>query len=63
LNFAVTNSIVLSDVSIYDVTGKQVISTKDLSSNSIDVSRLQSGVYFAKFASEDKTVTKKFIKQ
>lgn len=63
LNFAVTNSIVLSDVSIYDVTGKQVISSKDLSSNSIDVSRLQSGVYFAKFASEDKTVTKKFIKQ
>jgi serine protease AprX len=63
LNFAVTNSIVLSDVSIYDVTGKQVISSKDLSSNSIDVSRLQSGVYFAKFASDDKTVTKKFIKQ
>jgi serine protease AprX len=63
LNFAVSNSIVLSDVSIYDVTGKQVISSKDLSSNSIDVSRLQSGVYFAKFASEDKTVTKKFIKQ
>lgn len=63
LNFVVTNSIVLSDVSIYDVTGKQVISSKDLSSNSIDVSRLQSGVYFAKFASEDKTVTKKFIKQ
>ena len=63
LNFAVTNSIVLSDVSIYDVTGKQVLSSKDLSSNSIDVSRLQSGVYFAKFASEDKTVTKKFIKQ
>lgn len=63
LNFAVTNSIVLSDVSIYDVTGKQVISSKDLSSNSIDVSGLQSGVYFAKFASDDKTVTKKFIKQ
>jgi hypothetical protein len=63
LNFAVSNSIVLSDVSIYDVTGKQVLSSKDLSSNSIDVSRLQSGVYFAKFASEDKTVTKKFIKQ
>lgn len=63
LNFAVTNSIVLSDVSIYDVTGKQVLSSKNLSSNSIDVSKLQSGVYFAKFASEDKTVTKKFIKQ
>ncbi|OJX52189.1 MAG: hypothetical protein BGO88_16665 [Flavobacterium sp. 38-13] len=63
LSFAVSNSIVLSDVSIYDVTGKQVLSSKDLSSNSIDVSRLQSGVYFAKFASEDKTVTKKFIKQ
>lgn len=63
LNFAVTNSIVLSDVSIFDVTGKMIISSKDLSSNSIDVSRLQSGVYFAKFTSEDKTVTKKFIKQ
>ncbi|TPD65765.1 S8 family serine peptidase [Flavobacterium microcysteis] len=63
LNFAVADSIVLSDVSIYDVTGKMVISSKDLSSNSIDVSRLQSGVYFAKFASQDKTVTKKFIKQ
>lgn len=63
LNFDVADSIVLSDVSIYDVTGKMVISSKDLSSNSIDVSRLQSGVYFAKFASEDKTVTKKFIKQ
>lgn len=63
LNFAIADSIVLSDVSIYDVTGKMVISSKDLSSNSIDVSRLQSGVYFAKFASQDKTVTKKFIKQ
>ncbi|WP_447634940.1 S8 family serine peptidase [Flavobacterium microcysteis] len=63
LNFAIADSIVLSDVSIYDVTGKMIISSKDLSSNSIDVSRLQSGVYFAKFASQDKTVTKKFIKQ
>ncbi len=63
LNFAVADSIVLSDVSIYDVTGKQILSSKDLSSNSIDVSRLQSGVYFAKFTSDNKTVTKKFIKQ
>ncbi|MEZ0005803.1 serine protease AprX [Flavobacterium sp. 28YEA47A] len=63
LNFTVSNNIILSDVSIFDVTGKMIISSKDLSSSSIDVSRLQTGVYFAKFTSQDKTVTKKFIKQ
>lgn len=63
LNFSIANDIVLSDISIFDITGKLVISSKDFSSNSIDVSNLQSGVYFAKFSSQDKTVTRKFIKQ
>ncbi|MCY1501029.1 C5a peptidase precursor [compost metagenome] len=63
LNFSIANDIVLSDISIFDITGKLVISSKDFSSNSVNVSNLQSGVYFAKFSSQDKTVTRKFIKQ
>jgi hypothetical protein len=49
-------------VSIYNITGK-VILTKNLShgENLVNVSRLASGIYLARFESENKVDTKKLI--
>ncbi|WP_417858052.1 T9SS type A sorting domain-containing protein [Xanthomarina gelatinilytica] len=49
-------------VEVYDMTGKQVLN-KNLNQgeNSMDVSALSSGVYLARFISENKVDTKKLI--
>ncbi len=62
LNFNTEDLIEISDISIFDVTGK-VISTKyNLNQKTIDVSNLQSGVYFVRFATNGQFINKKFIK-
>lgn len=63
LNFSLASSIQLSDASIFDVTGKKVGSLSDKNATSLDVSNLQSGVYFVKFTADNNIVTKKFIKK
>lgn len=63
LNFSLANSIQLSDASIFDVTGKKVGSLSDKNATSLDISNLQSGVYFIKFTADNNIVTKKFIKK
>lgn len=63
LNFSLANSIQLSDASIFDITGKKVGSLSDKNATSLDVSNLQSGVYFVKFTADNNIVTKKFIKK
>lgn len=63
LNYNTKDLVEVSDIAIFDVTGKTINCSFSLNEKSIDVSNLQSGVYFVKFASQDKTVTKKFIKQ
>lgn len=62
LNFNVSENVTISYISIVDITGKLINSSFNLNQKTIDVSDIQSGVYFVRFTSEDKTVTKKFIK-
>ncbi len=63
LNFDTNNWNEISSITIIDVTGKVINAKYNLNQKSIDVSNLQSGVYFVKFASDDKMITKKFIKK
>ncbi|RYY00772.1 T9SS type A sorting domain-containing protein [bacterium] len=62
LNFNLGDSASINNISIIDVTGKVIIPKFDLNSKTIDVSNLQSGVYFVRFDSEGQSLTKKFIK-
>lgn len=62
LNFNVSEDVQISSIAIMDVTGKVINSSYNLNQKTIDVSNIQSGVYFVRFTSENKTVTKKFIK-
>ncbi|HIB49219.1 MAG TPA: T9SS type A sorting domain-containing protein [Flavobacteriaceae bacterium] len=50
-------------VSVVDVNGKLVMNTNISASNSIDVTRLQSGVYFVQFEIENEAQSIKFIKK
>jgi hypothetical protein len=50
----------LLDIKIYDGLGHLVL--KNESSNSIDVSKLSSGLYFVNIKNGSKTSIKKFIK-
>ncbi|WP_353086785.1 S8 family serine peptidase [Flavobacterium sp.] len=52
----------LDEVSIFDITGKLVLSSQGVANNTIDVSRLQSGVYMIKIASQGATFVRKFTK-
>ncbi|WP_353083874.1 S8 family serine peptidase [Flavobacterium sp.] len=64
LNFNLINMNEIESIIITDVTGKQIInSAVSLSHKAIDVSNLESGVYFIKFISDYKTIIKKFIKE
>lgn len=63
LNFETNNWNEISNIAIIDVTGKVINAKYDVNQKSIDVSDLQSGVYFVKFTSDNKSVTKKFIKK
>lgn len=62
INFSNPNNFDIKQVTITDVTGKLVVSNPIISSNSIDVSNLQAGVYFITFATDAGTTVKKFIK-
>jgi hypothetical protein len=57
-------SINLTDriATVFDINGKRVLNSK-LSSNHLDVSKLQSGMYLLQLESEGKIITKKFIKE
>jgi hypothetical protein len=63
LNFNVKNNIVISDIAITDISGKNLYKSTGSIGNSIDISNLSSGVYFVTFKSDNNSVTKKFIKQ
>jgi hypothetical protein len=54
----------LSDriATVFDINGKRVLNSK-LTSNSLEVSRLESGMYLLQLETDGKTVTKKFIKK
>ena len=63
LNYTISNQIVLTAITINDISGKQVFKSVNSINNSIDVSSLSSGVYFVTFKSDKNSVTKKFIKE
>ena len=48
------------NINVYDVLGKEIISTKQ---KNVDVSSLQEGVYFVEIKTNDGIVTKKIIVQ
>jgi hypothetical protein len=62
LNFSNQDAIQVSKIAITDITGKLVYQNNSDTTSSIDVSNLQSGVYFITFTTENKSVVKKFIK-
>jgi hypothetical protein len=62
LNYTNPSNIVVQSAIITDVSGKIVANYNSSISDSIDVSNLQSGVYFIKFVSEEKTIIRKFVK-
>ncbi|WP_179006928.1 T9SS type A sorting domain-containing protein [Winogradskyella forsetii] len=68
VNIKYSGVLVVSDVHIYNVTGKLVQRTKILNENistsstkQIDISSLQSGVYFVKLIGEEKDITEKLL--
>lgn len=64
LNYSVPEELVIKSIVISDVTGKTIMSNSaDFYSSQIDVSSLSSGIYFITFNTENKTLTKKFVKQ
>lgn len=62
LKFDISDFAEISEIQIVDVTGKIILTHSNLNINSIDVSNLQSGVYFARFKTNKQFITKKFIK-
>lgn len=64
ISFSNPNNYDISSISIADISGKQVMYFSNNSvSNTIDVSDLQSGVYFVTFTSDNLSTVKKFIKK
>lgn len=64
LNFQVEGNLVIDKVELYDLVGKRVfVSTNIEENNSINISELNSGVYFAKIYSKDSYATHKIIKR
>ena len=62
LQLEVADAITIHAISILDTNGRMVIS-KSSDEKSMDVSRLQKGIYFAKIETNKGTVTKKIIKE
>ena len=64
IRYSNIHNVLVSSISITDISGKQVLFLdQNAITNSINVSNLQSGVYFIKFVSEGKSIVKKFIKE
>lgn len=66
LMISYNSSITLKDIKVYDLKGKRIAQFQDFSSNNhqhtMDVSRLENGVYFLKIKSLQGTTTLRFIK-
>jgi hypothetical protein len=62
LNFATSADISNKVVTVFDITGKKIFSSK-LLNNSIDVSHLNSGMYMIRLEEKGKIFNKKFIKK
>lgn len=63
LNFTFSNEVSIDSALLFDITGKTIAAKVDFNNNTIDVSGLQSGIYFVKFHVGQNEVVKKFIKK
>lgn len=64
LNYVITNDAQISSIVINDITGKEIFRNDNANTPApVNVSELSSGVYFITFKSDNKSATKKFIKQ
>ncbi|WP_179338825.1 T9SS type A sorting domain-containing protein [Winogradskyella ludwigii] len=68
VNIKLSGSLIVSDVHIFDVTGKRVKQIRITNDDSnltttaqVDISALQSGIYFVKLIDENNNITKKLI--
>ncbi|REE25799.1 putative secreted protein (Por secretion system target) [Winogradskyella pacifica] len=68
VNVKISGSLIVSDINIFDVTGKLVqyikITNENLNPSTttqVDISSLQAGVYFIKLNNKDRNITKKLI--
>jgi hypothetical protein len=52
----------INEISVIDITGKIIMETKN-NTNTIRVADLPSGVYFIKLVTDERLITKKFIKR
>ncbi|MBI2280655.1 MAG: T9SS type A sorting domain-containing protein, partial [Bacteroidetes bacterium] len=52
----------ISEIIIVDITGKTIKTIKQ-NTNSVNVANLSNGIYFIKVITDEKTITKKFVKQ
>lgn len=62
LNFDNTTSTEISSIEFFDLSGKNIELKYNLNDKQIDVSGLQSGVYFVKFSTNSGSIVKRFIK-
>jgi hypothetical protein len=62
LNIETTTDITNYIATVFDINGKRIINEK-LASNTLNVSRLESGIYFLRLESNGKTTKRKFIKK
>ena len=56
-----SNNIEISEIRMFDLLGKNVLSQNDIRGNTINVSNLNAGVYFMKIFADGNSVTKKII--
>jgi hypothetical protein len=62
LQLKVKNNQTINQITIRDITGKTVMSPT-FNNNTVDIKKLNSGIYFLQAKINDKTVTQKFIKK
>lgn len=61
INISTTENI--SNVEVYNIVGKRVLSIKNLQNNQVDISNLASGMYMLRLTNGTSIATKKIIKQ
>jgi hypothetical protein len=57
------NQFQLVSVELMDITGKLLMTENNFTSGQIDISHLETGLYFLRFSDENETVTKRLIKK
>ena len=62
LHVETTSGITISEIQVYNITGKQVMHLNNVSNGTLDISALTSGIYLIKMQVDDQVVIKKLVK-